>query len=930
MRHFLKSSALLRISIGLWLLAALPASAQVRSDNTLPTPTQVQRQGNAFEITGGTQRGGNLFHSFERFSPGDRPVTFRNVDNIERLITRVTGSSPSEINSILRILQSNGQISPADFFLINPNGILFGENARLDVGGSAIFSTAERINFADGSQFSARTPQASPLLTVSIPTGLQFGPSPAPIVNASFSQAANFSQALFNAGYFGQYEGSGLSVSADRAIALIGGNLDFPGGELTTQGGRIELGSVAQAGTVGLVPVARGWLVEYSNVQAFGQINLTGLADISANGDRAGVVRLRASEMRLAEQSNISADTIRDASGDRGGSISLRASAIRLDENSYISADTLETAEGDRGGTVSLRASQIHLDEGSLISAATLGAANGGQVVIRTNILTLLNGSQIFANTDSSGAAGVLDIRASDRIDLLGAVPIEGGSASSSFLVRVNKDATGDGGRVVLATRQLNLLNGGQISIDTNGDGRPGSLQILADEINLAGVALDGQVVDRFGLPFPSSVSALIAGSQSFQPTNAIPNQIDIQTRRLRVQNGATIQTSTLSTANAGNLSIRASERVEVWGLSPTSPSGLAAPAGIFSQSGGTPDTPYIFAPEATGRGGDLFISTGELVVRDGAYIATGSFNANPDALGAGNLTAIATRSATLINQGNIVANTNSSVGGDLNLTAQDYLLLRRNSRISTTAGIAGQGGDGGNITLNAAFILSVLEENNDITANAFTGNGGRVNIFTEGITGILPQDRLTPQSDITASSERGNSGTITITTPPSTDPTQGVAELPAAPVDASRLIAQRCAASSAIATERSAFILTGRGGLPLSPTHTLDRQSVIADWADLEQPNRRVNLPASTADDTAPAAPLALPSLLPIYPESRTSAAARLRPARPGIAHTPAPPQEAQGWQQTATGEVRLVAIAPETETQTAFNPQPPGCAAL
>ncbi|BAU42999.1 hemagglutination activity domain protein [Leptolyngbya sp. O-77] len=886
---FLKSSSIpslgVGLCVGLWLCAGLPASAQVRGDTTLPTPTQVQRQGNEFEITGGTQRGGNLFHSFERFSPGDRTVTFRNVDTVERLITRVMGGSVSEINGILRLLQSNGQISSADFFLINPSGILFGENARLDVGGSVIFSTAERIRFADGTQFSARNPQASPLLTVSVPTGLQFGPVPAPIVNASFSEAANFSQALRRAGYFGTSRYAGLSVLPDRTIALIGGNLAFPGGEITAPGGRIELGSVAQAGTVGLVPVAQGWSVDYADVRAFGQINLTGFADISANGDRGGIIRLRASE-------------------------------IRLDEESYISADTL-------------------------------GSLAGGRITIRGDRLTLLNGSQIFANTRSSGPAGRIDLLATSQIQIVGAVVGSGGPESSGVFVRVQDGATGNGGRIVLTTGQLNLLDGGQISLDTIGNGQPGSLQILANEINIAGVALDGQgnpiagdLAGDLSLPVPSTLSAAIFGSQSFQPTDAIPSQIEIQTRRLRVQDGATIQTSTFGVADAGNLNIWASERVEVQGLSPATPDTRAVPAGIFSQSGGTPRTPYVFAPGATGRGGDLSIATGELVVRDGAYIATGSFDANPNALGAGNLT-LATRSTTLENQGNIVANTNSGVGGNLSLTAQDYLLLRRNSQISTSAGIAGQAGDGGNLTLRADFILSVLTENNDITANAFTGNGGAVNIFTRGITGILPQPQLTPQSDITATSERGNSGTITITTPPSTDPTQGVTELPAAPVDASRLIAQRCAASSAIATERSAFVVTGRGGLPPSPNQAIDLPSVRVSWAEAapaSSVNASIHAPTATQTALLDTANLDTANLdssnrtvsfVPDDPNSRTSPLTLREPSDAALSVASRPLQEARGWQQTATGEVVLLANPPEAESFQGVQPLPSGCVA-
>lgn len=69
--------------------------------------------------------------------------------------------------------------------MINPNGILFGRNAELRIGGSFIASTADQINFANGRQFSALRTQASPLLTVSTPMGLQFGRNPGSIVNRS-------------------------------------------------------------------------------------------------------------------------------------------------------------------------------------------------------------------------------------------------------------------------------------------------------------------------------------------------------------------------------------------------------------------------------------------------------------------------------------------------------------------------------------------------------------------------------------------------------------------------------------------------------------------------------------------------------------------------------------------------------------------------
>ncbi len=154
------------ISLGC-LLSSESAIAQISSDDILPT--NVNRSGNVLEITGGATAGTNLFHSFREFSvPTGDTAYFNNALNIQNIISRVTGSAISDIDGTLK---ANGT---ASLYLINPNGIIFGPNASLDIGGSFVASTASSIKFADGTEFSAVNPSAPPLLTISVPIGLQF------------------------------------------------------------------------------------------------------------------------------------------------------------------------------------------------------------------------------------------------------------------------------------------------------------------------------------------------------------------------------------------------------------------------------------------------------------------------------------------------------------------------------------------------------------------------------------------------------------------------------------------------------------------------------------------------------------------------------------------------------------------------------------
>ncbi|MEH2293985.1 S-layer family protein [Nostoc sp.] len=706
-------------------LAQIQKDGTLGSESSIITPKLINGQP-IDQIDGGAVRGTNLFHSFEQFSvSAGRTAYFNNAINIQNIISRVTGNSISNIDGILK---ANGA---ANLFLINPNGIVFGSNASLNIGGSFVASTASSLNFADGTKFSATSPQTTPLLTVSVPIGLQFGTTAAPIRNQSQAEpdgAVNI---------FGQ--GVGLQVQQGKTLALIGGDITLDGGNITAKDGSVELGSVADNSLVSLSPTNQGWAFGYEGVPNFQNIELIKSSQISS--------------------------TI-DTHGDSGGNIQMQGRNIRIAGSFLILVYPLQDQSG---GNVTLNASDsVVVEQDAQLFTQSFSTGGSGNINITTKKLLVRDGGQL---------QGQLSINASDSVELIGGTSVRQQDGSD-------------------------LISSGLFSA-TYGDKNAGN--------------------------------------------------ITINTRNLRIQGGAKISTTSESiygyfsneiipaTGKAGNLMVNASESVELIG---TSPNGSRI-SGLFS---GT---------EGPGDGGNLTLMTERLTIKDGAAISVSSqarknviYDGDPNNLGkAGDLN-ITTRSI-LLDKGTLTSNSESGGGGNITLQVGDLLLMRRDSKITTNAGTTGVSGDGGNITIKApnGFIVAAPLENSDITANAFSGSGGKIRITAKNIFGFVPRTRAEverldlkeinpnnlPTSDITAFSQQNPSlsGTVQINSP-DVDPSKGLVQLPVNLVDASQQIVAGCNSGGKIA--RSSFIATGRGGLAPDPTEALIADdAVLADWITLE-----------------------------------------------------------------------------------------------
>ena len=879
------------------------AIAEIVADDTLPNDTVVSPlNGNSIEITGGTrpENGANLFHSFTNFSlQSDETARFIHESGIQHIITRITGGSPANIDGTIQTL-INGTTNNrgnANLFIINPSGIIFGENAKLDIGGSFLASTAESIKFADGNFYSAVSAQATPLLSIDVPLGLQYGSNPGDITVRGSGNNLFFDFDTFATDRTDRP--LGLQILPGKTLALVGGNVTLEGGNLTAEQGKVELGSVQSEGLVTLIPTTSGWNLSYEQVSNFQDINLTAAASIDVSGNTGGEVQVIGRNISLTDGSAILGNT---TGGSTGGTLNLKATEtlevigvssadpfsttistdvdfaatgnggkIQIDAKKLIVTDGGQIGSGTfgrgDGGVVEVEAENIELKSGGdfgpsgLFTTAEFGTGNGGEIFVKTGRLLVTEGARISSQTFSDGDAGNLNIKAKD-IQIIGTFATTFGEFSSSLSTSSFSPAA-NGGNIKVETDTLKLIDGGQIQASTFGSGNAGELEIQAKEIGISGASPTGKI------------SGIFANVEEGADGNG--GLISLQTESLRLLDGGQINTSAFGSGSGGTLEVKAFD-IEASRFSGEFPSGLfsdtnfgrggnldidtttlglsgGAQIGSTTFGEGNAGSLNIQAQEVdlsgfvselgssglfstaivgTGNGGQLNVTTNKLTVRDGATISASNFSSrNPDTTPGTGDAGNLSITATEIFLNNDASLQAEVNAGDRGNIFLDTDLLLMRRGSNITVNAVGTA-NGGNIIINSPIIVGF--ENSDIIAKAVTGNGGNININTQGIFGLEFRDRLTPENDITASSEFGVNGTVDINNL-DIDPSSGLVELPTVLADSSQQIATGCSS-----TFGSSFAVTRRGGIPQNPTRQVNANRVWSDIRDLSAYRKQKN----------------------------------------------------------------------------------------
>ena len=680
----------------LGLIGTQPAQSQSITAAKDGTGTVVNTSGNRISISGGTLSSdrANLFHSFQQFGLNANQIAnFISNPQIQNILARVVGGSPSTINGLLQVTGGNSNL-----FIVNPAGIVFGANASLNVPASFTATTANGVGF--GSKWLSASGPNSYANLVGNPSSFAFTMSqPGAIVNAG-----------------------NLAVGQGENLTLVGGTV-VSTGQLSAPGGQITVAAVPGEHVLRISQAANPLSLEIQPLDAVGNRlpaswttpirslpqlltgggggNATGL---TVNSD--GTVQLTGSGIQIATdtggttvsgQVNVAATQ----SGQQGGTVNLLGDRVGL------FGATVNASGASGGGTVRIggdyqgsgtvpNASRTYISSDSTINADALQSGNGGKVIVWADQATDFSGSISARGGANSGNGGFVEVSGKDSLTFQGTVDTSAAYGSLGTLL-------------LDPTNILVKAGNGNGNVPVNGT---------------------GQFVGNPAAPVPGSI--LFGDLNGMNPQTATLYQSQLEglagNTNLILQASNDIRIQPLAN---GTLNLRSGTGSVAFLAGDCGPTCTTGTTGSFYMN----PTDTILAP-----GRNITISAaapfpvGGLNGNATAAIVVGNINTSSNTGNSGSVTLSANTLPGYnknIQAGNIITLSTAGNGGAVTLNAYTGGgPIQGNIQVGTIDSRSIAGGAGGNITLstkNSSSAKSTITTTGDINSGGVSG-GGNIN----------------------------------------------------------------------------------------------------------------------------------------------------------------------------------------------------------
>ncbi len=774
------------------LAAGRPAQGQIVTDGSMGAALALTGPQFTIPETLGSRAGANLFHSFTDFNIAQgQSATFTGGAGIARVISRVTGARPSTINGTLR-----STIAGADFYFLNPAGIMFGPSAAVSLPASLFLTTADEIHMAGGARFGAGRSTAS-VLSTAAPEAFGFiNPAPRPInVDASrlfvrdgrtLSLAAG--DIFMDASPFGQLRALGGTIDL---LAVGGATVLGLGGATSTGGfkGRVDIADATNGFTDNVAVVTSGNGAGLIRVRG-GSFFVEGAylySDNLGSIDHALAVDIAANVVAVSDGARITADTYTA----RGGTIRVVADQVFLFGFGNITTTSFDTGAG---GAINVAARQIYLDSFGSIRAEALGTGSvggaGGSITITAGEI-FSTGGYVSTRSQGNGVGGSIDVTA-DTIVLDGA---EGDAAIRATAEGFGPRA-GAAGTIRVTAGELRLVDGGRIDSSTEGSGRGGNVAVKATSLSVTGpfsaitagsnddgaaggiavtadtlVIADGGQITAAGSGSGASGSVAIAGksiaidgANSAVLANSFGNgaagAITVTADRIDVTGSARIDTSSTAAGSSGAISITAARMALDSGRITNGNFGAGAGGTVrldvddlrITRSGVVDSGTF-----GSGAGGSILVNA-RTIMLDGFL---SGFSADTSGTGAGGSVLVTADSLVMTRQADLSSvSLGSGAGGAVSITARTVSL--DGSRIGANAfGGALDAGPGGAITITADS-LGLVNGGSIDTSSIGPGPGGTINIAVKTLS--IDGAGSNVQSSSYGSERAGGGGAVNVT----------------------------------------------------------------------------------------------------------------------------------------------------------------------